>query len=209
MPRKREKMAPGSRRSVRSSTPIPMPVIAEHENSDPRAGATTPTVPPRSPHRRASTRSSSYMGSGSTTNSSSLYPGPLIRPSLSRASSVPQYIPRRVPGLRAVGGEVGSVRSIPLNSSGSERWVVPPPATVLRDGAPDGSPRPLPKEKRKSVGDGTGIRAQAGKDNTDRALGGWVRRRGGWYRVVGVLGILIICLIVGLAVGLTVGLKKG
>ncbi|KAK1781854.1 hypothetical protein QBC45DRAFT_457693 [Copromyces sp. CBS 386.78] len=69
-------MAPGSRRSVRSSTPIPMPVIAEDEiSSDPtRAGATTPTptVPPRSPHRRSSTISSSYMGfsTNSSTNQS-------------------------------------------------------------------------------------------------------------------------------------------
>ncbi|KAK3950916.1 hypothetical protein QBC32DRAFT_315382 [Pseudoneurospora amorphoporcata] len=119
-------MAPGSRRSARSSTPIPMPVIAEDENSsDPtRAGATTPTptVPPRSPHRRPSTISSSHMGF--STNSSSLYP-PSARPVLSRSSSVPQYVPKRVPGIRAIGGEVGSVRSIPLNSNGSERWVIP------------------------------------------------------------------------------------
>ena len=203
-------MAPGSRRSVRSSTPIPMPVIAEDENSlDRRDGATTPTVPPRSPHRRPSTtRSSSYMGSSTHSNNSSLYP-PLTRPSLSRSSSVPQYVPKpkRVPGIRAVGGEVGSVRSIPLNSNGSERWVIPQNLTDRGpEGALGGSPRPLASKEIGKSGDERGERG--GKEKDSRALGGWVRRsKGGWYKIV-VLVILIVGLIVGLAVGLTVGLRK-
>lgn len=200
-----KKMAPGSRRSIRSSTPIPMPVIAEDENAaDPRRhGATTPTVPPRSPHRRPpstrSTRSSGVLGSA---NNNSLYTPSTTRPALSRASSVPQYVPKRVPGIRAVGGEVGSVRSIPLNSNGSERWVILPTTERDREGTSeaDGSPRPA---KGKSE-DGRGV--HGGKDK-DMALGGWVRRRGRWYKVV-VLGILVIGLIVGLAVGLTIGLRK-
>ncbi|CCC11666.1 hypothetical protein SMACR_04648 [Sordaria macrospora] len=209
-------MAPGSRRSVRSSTPIPMPVIAEDEqHSDPaRAAAaqgatTTPTVPPRSPHRRSST----------TRSSSSLYPGApsgsgsgsgSARPALSRSSSVPQYVPKpkRAPGIRAVGGEVDSVRSIPLNSDGSERWVIP---TVRdREGKmietnDGGLVRPV-----KGIGkseDGRAVGHGGGKEKDKRGLGGWVRSPGRWYKVV-VLGILIIGLIVGLAVGLTVRLRK-
>ncbi|KAK3398094.1 hypothetical protein B0T20DRAFT_354479 [Sordaria brevicollis] len=155
-------MAPGSRRSVRSSTPIPMPVIAEDASSDPRHGATTPTAPPRSPHRRpaSSTRSNSYMGSGSYSGSSA-GSGSISRPSLSRSSSVPQYVPktRRVPGIRAVGGDVGSVRSIPLNSNGSERWVIP---QVLTDTAADGT-----VTKGKGKGKGKGAALSEATRNTD------------------------------------------
>lgn len=152
------------------------------------------------------------MGSGSYSSTSG------SRPSLSRSSSVPQYVPKggtkRVPGIRAVGGDVGSVRSIPLNSNGSERWVIP---TVLTDTDGKGKGKRASEAsygpaRTKAKGESVDGREteRRGKDRKERALGGWVRRpesRSGWYNLV-ILGGLVIGLIVGLTVGLTVGLRK-
>lgn len=191
-------VAPRSRRSVHSSTPIPMPVIAEDENAaDPRHGATTePTIPPRSPQRRSTTRSSGVL----STNSS--FYAPSTQPAMYRATSVPHYVSKRVPGIRAVGGEVGSVRSIPLNSNGTVEWVVPMRDRDREGWMSDGSPaQPVKGKTENKSGRGKGGKKE------DMELGKWVRRRGGWYKVV-VWGILVIGLSVGLAVGLTVGLRK-
>ncbi|KAK3496993.1 uncharacterized protein B0T23DRAFT_402197 [Neurospora hispaniola] len=160
-------MAPKSRRSVHSSTPIPMPVIAEDENAaDPRHGVTTPTIPPRSPQRRSFTRRNGVL----STNSS-LY-APSMRPTMYRSTSVPQYVPKRVPGMRAVGGEVGSIRSIPLNSNRTVEWVVPMRDRDREEWTSDGSPAQPVKGKTEDRGG----RGQGGKKE-NMALGEWVRRR--------------------------------
>ena len=111
---------------------------------------------------------------------------------------------------------MGSVRSIPLNSNGSERWIIPQNLTdpqAKGKGTSDldggGSVRPV---KGRGIGigkgeDGTGTGRDGKEKDSQRALGGWIRRRGRWYKIV-VLGILVVGLIVGLAVGLTIGLRK-
>ncbi|EGO52436.1 hypothetical protein NEUTE1DRAFT_125930 [Neurospora tetrasperma FGSC 2508] len=163
-------MAPKSRRSVHSSTPIPMPVIVEDENAaNPRHEATTePTIPPRSPQRRSM---SFTRSNGVLSTNSSLY-APSTRPAMYRSTSVPQYVPKRVPGIRAVGGEVGSVRSISLNSNGTVEWVVPMRDRDREGWTSDGSPAQPVKGKTEDR-----IKREQGGKKEDTALGEWVRRR--------------------------------
>ncbi|KAK3498508.1 hypothetical protein B0T13DRAFT_448243 [Neurospora crassa] len=193
-------MAPKSRRSVHSSTPIPMPVIAEDESAaDTRHEVTTkPTIPPRSPQRR----SMSFTRSNGVLSTNSSLCAPSTRPAMYRSTSVPQYVPKRVPGIRAAGGEVGSVRSIPLNSNGTVEWVVPMRDRGREGWTSHGSPAQPVKGKTENRSG-----RERGGEKEDSILREWVRVQGGWYKVV-VWGVLVIGLIVGLAVGMMVGLRK-
>ncbi|EAA34694.3 hypothetical protein GE21DRAFT_1462 [Neurospora crassa] len=143
-------MAPKSRRSVHSSTPIPMPVIAEDENAaDPRHEATTnPTIPPRSPQRRSSTRSKGVLSTNSSLNAPSTRPaihhsaepGPPLPTDLFPAGSYTftaaltnlsaSCAPKRNPALwRCYPYSLYSPSANESTSAASFRWIIRPTTT--------------------------------------------------------------------------------